>query len=381
MKLNIFRIRYIGKFIFMPWRKKGQSSDQDLNSQQCKSPNCPTPEKYFSRDECYQFDNLILCEFCYARHLSEKQTEIQNYTSVTKKVTEVSMSRVSPSKVSIQKNDFTNPQVSRITPMKQTDKFIEQLNNWKIILQSLEVEGQHTKIENVSKLTSSSITWMLESSVGTLLVSLTTKTENILKLQEEQLLRDVFKKKIPKPIIIDLNGKKIPCLDWLQRQDRENPSISINEKILRIIPVNNRKLFLIDDLNTLLTNSDNIELSFELGKIFYTLNFIGCDNLSKIFLFKDIGDFIFFNVNFSYSKTSFFDIKSSFRQFSILLPFILDQQNLEKFIEGTSEEKIFIEELLNKMDLKEKIKNFFVSNNIQFNESIPLISLQPFLQE
>ena len=58
--------------MFFKKRKKDQESE---NMKKCESPGCPTPESLYPVENLNNLDGLNLCQFCYARHLSEKTVE------------------------------------------------------------------------------------------------------------------------------------------------------------------------------------------------------------------------------------------------------------------------------------------------------------------
>ena len=363
-------------------KNKKEKNNSNSNLIQCEAPTCPSPEIKYPKENCFNFNGMILCQFCYTKQLSEQQIEVMVNQSKTKKVDSIEMNRISANQISWDTKNKSVAHLSRIGPSSLHEKYIEELTVWKDLIKQLAIDPKHQQIKKVNRLSQVQHTRVIETSGGSLIASFISNQEYTAKLIIDNILKDFFK--VTSPTAYKHEFKNLPkyIQDWI-----------VQNKILEIHnndDENDNLLYLVIIEDTLVSleqfteNMQYLDLNdffFGLGQFFYFLNFIGSSFPYQIFVISKYKDLTFLNTTFTFTGTSFADSKTSLQYLYLTIPQLLDENFFQLFIDGVTAEQNKLQSLLNQNDLlKTEILKFFNSYHIQYNENKLLLSLD-FIQE
>ena len=357
-------------------KNKKEKNNPNSNLIQCEAPNCPSPEIKYPKENCFNFNGLIFCQFCYTKQLSEQQIEVMVEESKTKKVDSIEMNRISAHQLSWDTKNKSIAHLSRIGQSSIHEKYTEELAIWKDLVKQLEIDPKHQQIKKVSRLSQVQHTRVIETSGGSLIASFISNQEYTAKLSIDNILKNFFK--VSSPITNKYQFKTLPkyIQDWIV----QNKILEINYE-----DQNNILLYLViieDTLVSLEQFTENMQVLdvddffFGLGQYFYLLNFIGSSFPYQIFVISKYKELIFLNTTFTFTEASFADSKASLQYLYLTVPQLLDENFFQLFNDGVTTEQNKLQSLLNQSDLlKTEILKFFNSNHIQYNENKLVISL------
>lgn len=358
-------------------KKKNKDSDSDLKGK-CESPNCPTPNALFLKTELINLDGTFLCQFCHTRKLSEKIVTTTYEEPKTKKVDQIETSRISSTGPSWSLNTSSNDNLSRIGPSSDNEKYIEEKNTWKEILLALGFSVEYSSVKEISKLSKSPKTRILDTEAGKLLVSFATKKETDLKTNERILQKEIFTMDVPELASFDLLALHNRNKEWISQNHILTESENLEELLLHATKLPAGKFYSLEELADNSKHLEQKEFLYEFGKYFYFLNLVGCTNYTQITVIQAGGTYLFINSSSNYGEKSFTDIKAALQQAYVTLPFMVDEENSISFFEGVSEQKTVLEKLFsNNKETKDKIFEFFDKHNIKIDKNNPLISINP----
>ena len=361
----------------MFFRKKKVNSDDKSDLRHCESTSCPSPDTLYSIKECFNVDGKILCQFCYARLLAENVSEVTYENPKTKKVDKVELNRISLNTNTWQLDAQLNSYLSRIGPPSINERYIEEIKIWSDLLRSLKYEvdvNKFTKVPYSHKIR------ILETSQGLFYITLVSNHERLFIEEEKILLNAVLEIKTPKFNTFELSKISDAHISWMIDNNIISSEQNAKEQFLLITEVINGKLVPLEDYTTE-SKIENIQVFLhEFGRYFYFFNFIGCKAPIKIITLYDNETFSFLATNTDHSNESFSEVKSALRDIALTLPFLLDQNNLDIFLEGGAKQKKDIQDiLLNNTKTKELILKFFNQFHIAFDEKKQLPSLDLFI--
>ena len=363
--------------MFMFFKRKKNKNSDDSDSFRCESPDCPTPDMVHSKNESYNLDGLILCQFCYTRHLADKSVSIDYYGAKTKKIDKVEMNRITTQipEWDLLKDSSSN--LSRIGPSSSNEKYLEEVKVWNDILKDLHLESN---IEKITKFSHSSKMRILQSISDYFFISFCSKDEKNLRNDENNISKIILDTKENKLTFFDSNEISKRNKDWLI----ENKVISSPEELetnqILVMRHTQEEIFLIEELPE---KTDLIQQDVfiqELGQYFYFLNFIGCLVPFHISIIRKGEECKFMHANYEFAQSSFYDLKATIRDLYLAIPFILDQNKLEKFLEGAEKTKQKITQLIaSESTVKNDILAFFSKYKIKFDSTKELPSLDAYL--
>ena len=333
----------------------------------------------YLKTDLMNLDGLNVCQFCYARILSEKSIDTIYEESKTKKIDKVESNRIT-SNPSWSLNTDSTGNLSRIGPANDNEKYLEEVQIWKTILQSLGFDEQYSSVNDVEKLSKNPKVRILETSGGRLHILFATKKEIDLKNNERNLQQEIFPVDIPEIMNFNLQKLHHRSIEWITQSHILPETENLDNYFLAITKLPLGECF---SLEKIVDNSDQIEIKellFELGKYFYFLNFLGCSDFSQI-LFTKVGlSYLFINSSSNYAEKSFSDVKKALREIYVTLPLITDEENSSSFFEGVTDQKEALEKVfLSNQGVKEKIFEFFDKQQIKIDKTNALISLNSFI--
>lgn len=361
----------------MFFRKKKAKSDANSNSRHCESPNCPSPNALYPIEECFNVNGKIFCQFCYARQLAENVSVMEYQTTKTKKVDKVELNRISLKPNSWESGPQTDANLSRIGPPSINDKYIEEITIWSDLLRELKYE---VDVNKITKVPYSSKIRILDTSQGLILLTIVSKDEKLLKEEETKLLSTVLQTKVPKFSSFNISKISDKFQDWVIDNKLVSSKETITDNLLLITEPSKSNFIPLEEYTEETKTGDLQLFLHELGRYFYFFNFIGCKAPIKIITVSENDSFSFLPAFANYTNESFSDAKSSLRDISLTLPYLLDQENLDSFLEGAAALQKELEDVLTKESkTKELILKFLSQFHIKFDEKKQLNSLDLYL--
>ena len=359
----------------MFFKNKKRKSDSNPDQLRCQSPTCPSPNILHPKENMFQVDGTVMCMFCYTKHIAENTIEKEFETSITKKVNNIETSRIAPTMQPWEFQNGSKANLTRIAPSNDNEKYTEELNIWTNLLKHFKFDQNHQQIKKITKLSQIQRSRLIETAKGSLVTSVVTKSEQILKDLENQLASKIFKKEEPTIIIQELQNLPQTIKNWFEENKMILLSESNKEQILVFMEINDAVVS-IEELTASKMEYLN-SFMYELGKYFYFLQFIGCLSPYQIFFTMQTDSFSFYNANYAYDTKQFNDSKAALQHLYLTIPFMLDDENIQQFREGANSEQKRIEtECLQDSNMKQHILNFFTSRNIKFDETKPLPSIR-----
>ena len=363
--------------MFMFFKRKKNKKSDDSNSVRCESPDCPTPDLVHSKNECYKLDDLILCQFCYTKQLAEKPVTVDYDNTKTKKIDRVEMNRIATQKSEWDLSNSSTSNLSRIGPSSVNEKYLEEINIWTNILKELHIEAN---IEKITKFSHSSKMRILQSTSEYLFVSFLSEDEKNIKSDEDKLSKIILNLQERKSITFNRTEISTRNLDWLVENKVISTTKDLDSSQVQIIRITQEQIFLLEELPEKTDLINNESFIYELGQYFYFLNFIGCSVPFQIIIIQKDDICTFMHTNTKFAQSAFYDLKATLRDLYLTIPFILDEDKLETFLDGSEKAKQTIITLL---DSESKAKNdilgFFTNHKIAFDSAKELPSLRDYL--
>ena len=364
----------------MIFKKKKNKLDPNSDLKRCESINCPTPDIAHSKDEYFTLNGKILCQFCYVRQLSEKSVEIDYDRQRTKKINQVETSRISSKPVQWDLSPTSKSNLQRIGPSSSNEKYEEEITRWKEILETVGMPVEYTSIKSITRFSKSLNTRFLKTSGGYLLLSVISLHDHEIKVEEQSIQEKLFNTTLKESTIFKVSEISEKLKNWIFQNTLSEVSEVPKDQLLRITQIKEGKIITLEELSNEPLDIDLHSLLFELGRYFYFLNFLGCSDSDQCLIILHEEHVTFINTSFNFAEKSFNNVKETLHQLYSQIPFILDEDFHESFIEGANKQQQALETILaNDKNTKDLILNFFEQNNIVYKEKNSLSSIKSFL--
>ncbi len=362
------------------FRRKKKTDKVDSESKRCESTSCPTPEVFHPKGSFFEMKGVVLCQFCYTKKLSEKPPVDDIERPKTKKTSEIALNRISSTPVQWDLSATATTNLQRIGPSQTNEKYTEELSKWTTILKSITIPNEYSNVTRIIKLNNTPNGRILETMGGHLVVSFITKQEEELKEEEELIQKQIFSTTKFSSTIHKISDFSDTIKNWINSTIIGETTPTFKDLYLRYTLAHPGKVFSLENLATEPYYDDLHALLFELGRYFYFVNFLGYKDATQLAIVTNDDTVQFVNLSHSLAKSSFADLKLSLQQLYSQIPFILDENYLESFIEGTIKQQHILQNVL-ESDSNEKdlILNFFEQNNIEFSLENALPSIKVFL--
>ena len=357
---------------------KRNKKKTDDNRRKCESPDCPSPEILYTIEEFYNVEGKNFCQFCYTKRLSEQKTEQLIEIPKTKKTKKVETNRITSKSNVWELSTQSGANISRIGPPSIYEKYIEEIKLWGEILNLLNYD---LDVHKITKLSYSSQIRILQTSQGDFFLFFSTPEEKELKEEEYKLYTAVLKTNFPKFTSLELSKLTDRQKEWFITNRIIESQEGFKNQILLASKITTGTIIPIEDFPNGNDILDANSFLFELGRNYYLFNLIGCTP-PKIIIVQNEESYSFYTTNKIYAKESFFEVNLALREISLILPFLLDKDKLDTFLEGAANCKKQIEEIFEQDQKTKKLMlNFFAKNHIDFDEKKHLISLNFNLKE
>lgn len=360
----------------MKLRRNKKNTDE--NKQKCESPDCLSPDVYYEIEDFYKVEGKNFCQFCYTKHLSEQITEQVIETPKTKKIDKVETNRISSKPNNWDLNNQSSSNISRIGPPSISEKYLEELKIWSDLLNFMKYD---LDVNKITKFNYSQQMRILETSQGYFLLILSTPDEKKLKEEEYNIYNLVIHANIPKFTSLELSKLSNAQKDWFITNQIVSSQDDLNNQLLVALKIDSDIITPLEDF-TIDTNIIDVQTFLsELGKSYYLFNFIGCSP-PKVIIVQNQDSYSFLTTNKIFAKESFSQVQLAIRELSLSIPYLLDKEKLEAFLEGAANTQKKIEEIFEQdQKTKKLILNFFTKYHINFDEKKHLIPLDFNLKE